>query len=116
MTLSESEKILEYLKNYAADNHTVLLSPTVSPIDGRVVSIEVSFNKKEYERGNFGSIIDVVYETSRHSAWIIDDWPDYYRGSFTIKVNMAHEHYSSERIIDTVEKLIGEVFPKLKKQ
>ena len=104
--MSESEKILDYLKSYAADNHEVLLSPIVSPIDDRVVSIEVSFNEKEYKRSNFGDIIDMVYETSKNVAWVTDSWIDYRRGSFTIKVNLAHENYNERWIIDTLEKLV----------
>ena len=114
--MSESKKILDYLESYAAAEHEVILLPVVSPIGDTVVSIEVSFNKKDYERGNFGSVIDVVYETSRHSAWIIDNWPDFYRGTFTIKINSAHEYYCSERIIETIEALTNKVFPKLRKK
>ena len=105
--------VLEFLNLYEAEKHDIVL--TSIGTGNRVVAIEVSFNKKAYNRGNFASIIDFVYEQSRHSAWIIGDWSNFYYGSSTIKLNVASKNYSSDLIVQMLKKLTGEIFPKLKK-
>ena len=108
--------ILSFLKSYETEGHDVMLSPIVSAFGNRVIFVEVSFNKKDYNRGNFARIIDYVYEESGHAAWVSEeDWRQFYRGSFTIKINNASHNYDEERISKMLKTLANGIFSELHK-
>ena len=66
--------------------------------------------------GNYARIIDFVYEESGHAAWVSEeDWRQFYRGSFTIKINNASHNYDEERISKMLEILANGIFPELHK-
>ncbi len=107
-------EVLAWLKTYNANKHEVILTPAV--YGNRVTSLEVSFDKKNYNRGNFTSIVNFVYEESWHAAWVNSQWPDFHHGSFTIKINVASRNYSQDQITQMLQKLVEEIFPELKKK
>lgn len=108
--------ILSFLEQYETEKHDVMLPPIISAFSNRVVFVEVSFNKKDYNRGNYAKIIDFIYEESGHAAWVSEeDWRQFYRGSFTIKINNASHNYDEERIAKMLERLTNEIFPELRK-